>query len=136
MTSKRVSAPLDLRNELQSDDAPLKKQTIPPRKPFTNGLFRPLNDQQIDMLEREYYTDKNMVGRDKLFFILKRKYGAKAPTQKAINDWLINQKPHQLHRRQFQSQTITPIKNVRVPNQMWQRWVGYLGRSKSQCQSG
>ena len=48
------------------------------------------------MLEREYYTNKNMVGRDKLFFILRRKYGDKAPTQKAINDWLINQKPHQL----------------------------------------
>ena len=42
------------------------------------------------MLEREYYTNKNMVGRDKLYFILKRKYGDKAPTQKAINDWLIN----------------------------------------------
>jgi transposase InsO family protein len=72
------------------------------------------------MLEREYYTNKNMVGRDKLYFILKRKYGDRAPTQKAINDWLINQKVHQLHRRQFKSQTITPIRNVRVPNQMWQ----------------
>lgn len=35
------------------------------------------------MLEREYYTNKNMVGRDKLYFILKRKYGSKAPTQAA-----------------------------------------------------
>ena len=64
MTSKPVSAPLDLRNQLASNDAPLKplkKQSVPPRKSFTNGLFRPLNDQQIDMLEREYYTDKNMV---------------------------------------------------------------------------
>jgi transposase InsO family protein len=93
---------------------------VPPRKSFTNGLFRPLTDQQFDMLEREYYTNKNMVGRDKLYFILKRKYGDRAPTQKAINDWLINQKVHQLHRRQFKSQTITPIRNVRVPNQMWQ----------------
>eukprot|EP01047_Picozoa_sp_COSAG01_P000553 COSAG01_NODE_10_length_42970_cov_93.010007_49_plen_73_part_00 len=33
--------------------------------------------------------------------------------QKAINDWLIKHKVHQLHRRQ--SQTITPIRNVRVP---------------------
>ena len=129
MTSKRVSAPFDLRAELQSDDPPLKKQgtvvaqptqtapkkptlthtqtlvkpnsaakksappqktisqpkpsaqktisppnstpakSVPPRKPFTNGLFRPLSDKQVDMLEREYYTDKNMVGRDKLCFI-------------------------------------------------------------------
>ena len=120
MTTKRVSAPFDLKKSLQSDDDPPPKKAAPPRKPFTNGLFRPLKDNQIDMLEREYYTNKNMVGRDKLFFILRRKYGDKAPTQKAINDWLINQKPHQLHRRQFKSQTITPIRNVRVPNQLWQ----------------
>jgi transposase InsO family protein len=106
--TKQVSAP---------KAAPTKKP--PPTKPFTNGLFKPLTDNQVDMLEREYYTNKNMVGRDKLYFILKRKYGSKAPTQKAINDWLVNQKTHQLHRRQFKSQTITPIRNVRVPNQLW-----------------
>ena len=103
-----------------SQPKPTTQKAVPPKKAFTNGLFRPLTDQQIDMLEREYYTNKNTVGRDKLYFILKRKYGDKAPTQKAINDWLINQKTHQLQRRQFKSQTITPIKNVRVPNQMWQ----------------
>ena len=122
MTSKRVSAPFDLMKQLGSDDDEPKKQVdttvqrpLPPRKAFTNGLFKPLSDKQVDMLEREYYTNKNMVGRDKLFFILKRKHADKAPTQKAINDWLINQKTHQLHRRQFQSQPITPIRNVRVP---------------------
>ena len=110
MTSKRVSAPFDLMKQLGSDDDEPKKQVdttvqrpLPPRKAFTNGLFKPLSDKQIDMLEREYYTNKNMVGRDKLFFVLKRKHGDKAPTQKAINDWLINQKTHQLHRRQFKS---------------------------------
>jgi len=126
MTSKRVSAPFDLKKTPSSSDDLPKKQAVatvqrplPPHKTFTNGLFKPLSDKQIDMLEREYYTNKNMVGRDKLFFILKRKHGDKAPTQKAINDWLVNQKTHQLHRRQFQSQTITPIRNVRVPNQLW-----------------
>ena len=89
-----------------SQPKPTAAKAVPPKKTFTNGLFHPLTDQQIDMLEREYYTNKNMVGRDKLYFILKRKYGDKAPTQKAINDWLINQKTHQLHRRQFKSQTI------------------------------
>ena len=41
--------------------APTKKP--PPTKPFTNGLFKPypLTDNQVDMLEREYYTNKNMV---------------------------------------------------------------------------
>ena len=67
--------------------APQKR--VPPRKPFTNGLFKPLTDRQVDMLEQEYYHNKNLVGWDKLYFILKRKHGDKAPTQKAINDWLI-----------------------------------------------
>ena len=55
------------------------------------------------MLEREYYTNKNMVGRDKLYFILKAEVRRQSPCAKAINDWLINQKVHQLHRRQFKS---------------------------------
>ena len=61
------------------------------------------------MLNQEYYTKKNMVGRDKLYFSLKRQYGPDAPTQKAINDWLQQQNVHQVHRRQFASKTITPI---------------------------
>ena len=55
MTSKRVSAPFDLMKELDSDDDDLKKQVVtttqrppPPKKTFTNGLFRPLSDKQID----------------------------------------------------------------------------------------
>ena len=66
MTTKRVSAPLDLKKSLQSDDDPPPKKAAPPRKPFTNGLFRPLKDNQIDMLEREYYTNKNMVAASAL----------------------------------------------------------------------
>ena len=61
-----------------------------------------------------------MVGRDKLYFSLKRQYGANAPTQKAINDWLQQQKVHQIHKRQFQTKTITPIRNIKKPNQLWQ----------------
>ena len=72
------------------------------------------------MLNQEYYVKKNMVGRDKLYFSLKRQYGANAPTQKAINDWLQQQKVHQIHKRQFQTKTITPIRNVKKPNQLWQ----------------
>ena len=72
MTSKRVSAPFDLKNNPSSSDDLPKKQAVatvqrplPPHKTFTNSLFKPLSDKQIDMLEREYYTNKNMVGRDK-----------------------------------------------------------------------
>ena len=57
MTSKQVSAPFDLMKKLDSGDDPPKKQAVatvqrppPPHKTFTNGLFRPLSDKQIDML--------------------------------------------------------------------------------------
>ena len=85
----------------------------PPPSPYTNGLFKPLTKRQEDMLNQEYYVKKNMVGRDKIYFSLKRQYGENAPTQKAINDWLQQQKVHQIHKRQFQTKTITPIRNVK-----------------------
>ena len=92
----------------------------PPASEYTNGIFKPLTKRQEDMLNQEYYVKKNMVGRDKLYFSLKRQYGANAPTQKAINDWLQQQKVHQIHKRQFQTKTITPIRNIKKPNQLWQ----------------
>jgi transposase InsO family protein len=72
------------------------------------------------MLNQEYYNKKNMVGRDKLYFSLRRQYGPDAPSQKAINDWLQQQNVHQVHHRQFASKTITPIRNIKKPNQVWQ----------------
>ena len=48
-----------------SQPKPTAPKAVPPKKAFTNGLFRPLTDQQIDMLEREYYTNKNMVQRSR-----------------------------------------------------------------------
>jgi hypothetical protein len=87
--------------------------------PAGNGLFKPLTTAQKQMLKVEYYDNKNMTGRDKLYYALKRKHPNTHPTQKAINHWLLNQKVHQIHRRQFRSQTVTPIKGIRVPNQLW-----------------
>ena len=71
---KQVSATKSTQKPVPAS-ATAKPKQPPPRKAFTNGLFKPLTDKQVDMLEREYYTNKNMVGRDKLFFILKRKHG-------------------------------------------------------------
>ena len=94
----------------------------------TANVFKPLTPAQKQMLKTEYYERKNAVGRDKLYFSLKRQYGAAAPSQKAVNDWLLKQKVHQIHWRQFRSQTVTPIKNVRVPNQLWMADLIDLGK--------
>ena len=92
LAQKQVSAPKSAQKQVSATkstqkpvpaSATAKPKQPPPRKAFTNGLFKPLTDKQVDMLEREYYTNKNMVGRDKLFFVLKRKHGDKAPTQKS-----------------------------------------------------
>jgi len=119
----------------QQKPAPQQKPSAPQQKPSTqqgksstNVSFKPLTPAQKQMLKTEYYERKNAVGRDKLYFSLKRQYGTAAPSQKAVNDWLLKQKVHQIHRRQFRSQTVTPIKNVRVPNQLWMADLIDLGK--------
>ena len=102
MASGFQSAGDDPDFEDDNDDftlGPTPKPTPPPAKQYTNGLFKPLTKRQEDMLNQEYYNKKNMVGRDKLYFSLRRQYGPDAPTQKAINDWLQQQNVHQVHRR-------------------------------------
>ena len=39
--------------------------------------FKPLTPAQKQMLKTEYYERKNAVGRDKLYFSLKRQYGGR-----------------------------------------------------------
>ena len=85
---------LDSADALLQQPAPraTPKRAAPPAKQYTNGIFKPLTKRQEDMLNQEYYNKKNMVGRDKLYFSLKQQFGPDAPTQKAINDWLQQQK--------------------------------------------
>ena len=83
MASGLQSAPddLDFADDLQQPaPRPTPKPTPPAAKQYTNGLFKPLTKRQEDMLNQEYYNKKNMVGRDKLYFSLKRQYGPDAPT--------------------------------------------------------
>ena len=39
----------------------------------------PLNKNKLEILNKEFYDNKNLFGRDKLYALLKEKYGDDAP---------------------------------------------------------
>jgi hypothetical protein len=57
----------------------------------------PLNKKNLEILNREFYENKNLFGRDKLYNLLKDKYGEEAPSRRQISDFLKNQEINQLY---------------------------------------
>lgn len=84
---------------------------------MSKSEIRPLTREQEFILKKLYYEDKFMFGRDKLFDNLKKM--PNHPTQKQINQWLKNQKIHQLFRGQKRSSILKPIV-AKKPNTIYQ----------------
>ena len=57
----------------------------------------PLDSKQLDILNKEFYVNKNLFGRDKLYFIIKSKYQDTAPSRRQIAEWLALQEVNQLY---------------------------------------
>jgi predicted XRE-type DNA-binding protein len=57
----------------------------------------PLNKIQLKILNIEFYENKNLFGRDKLFTLLKQKYENEAPSRRQIAEWLKLQEINQLY---------------------------------------
>jgi len=57
----------------------------------------PLSKYQLELLNKVFYTEKMMFGRDKLFAYLKDKYPDKAISRRQISEWLSNQEVNQLY---------------------------------------
>ena len=57
----------------------------------------PLNKNQLTILNKEFYDNKNLFGRDKLFTLLKQKYENEAPSRRQIAEWLKLQEINQLY---------------------------------------
>jgi len=57
----------------------------------------PLNKFQLKILNIEFYENKNLFGRDKLFTLLKQKYENEAPSRRQIAEWLKLQEINQLY---------------------------------------
>ena len=58
----------------------------------------PLDSKQLDILNKEFYVNKNLFGRDKLYQIIKSKYEDIAPSRRQIAEWLALQEVNQLYR--------------------------------------
>jgi len=76
----------------------------------------PLTKEQLDILNKEFYGNHNYFGRDKLFNILRTKYGDESPSRRQVSDFLKNQEINQLYSpskgkpKSFKSSMTTPNK--------------------------
>ena len=58
----------------------------------------PLTQKQLEILNKEIYENLNFFGRDKLFNLLRDKYGEdKSPSRRQIADWLKQQEINQIY---------------------------------------
>ena len=58
----------------------------------------PLDSKQLDILNKEFYVNKNLFGRDKLYHIIKSKYLDTAASRRQIAEWLAQQEVNQIYR--------------------------------------
>ena len=50
----------------------------------------PLSKAHLELLNTEFYENKNIFGRDKLYNLLKDKYEDKAPSRRQVADFFIS----------------------------------------------
>ena len=73
--------------------------------------------EHLSILNKEFYENLNFFGRDKLFNLLRDKYGEdKSPSRRQISDWLKQQEINQIYTpskgkaKTIKSSTTTPNK--------------------------
>ena len=69
----------------------------------------PLSKDQLELLNKVFYTEKMMFGRVKLFAYLKDKYPDKAISRRQISEWLSNQEVNQLYHKVKGKQKISKV---------------------------
>ena len=57
----------------------------------------PLTINHLKILNKEFYENLNFFGRDKLFNLLRNKYGDESPSRRQVADFLKNQEVNQLY---------------------------------------
>ena len=76
----------------------------------------PLTKEHLQILNKEFYENLNFFGRDKLFNMLRNKYGDESPSRRQISEWLSQQEINQLYApskgkaKTFKSSMTTPNK--------------------------
>ena len=56
----------------------------------------PLTLKHLSILNKEFYENLNLFGRDKLYNLIRDKYGDKAMSRRQIADWLKQQEINQI----------------------------------------
>ena len=80
----------------------------------------PLTKEQLELLNKVFYKDLMMFGRDKLFNFLRREYADKEISRRQISDWLKLQEVNQLYApskgkpKTFKSSMTTPNKILAI----------------------
>ena len=80
----------------------------------------PLTKEHLQILNKEFYKNLNFFGRDKLFNMLRNKYGDESPSRRQISDWLSQQEINQLYApskgkaKTFKSSMTTPNKILAI----------------------
>lgn len=90
------------------------------------GTTKELNSYQLKLLEDIYYNQKNYVGRDKLFSLVKKFEGH--PSQQQVAAWLADQEVNQVHIKPKKSSAIGPIL-PRKPNIYYQADLVDMGEN-------
>jgi hypothetical protein len=57
-----------------------------------------ITTNQLDILNKEFYENTNIFGRDKLYFLIKDRYDDKAPSRRQVAEWLAKQVINQIFR--------------------------------------
>jgi len=76
----------------------------------------PLTKEHLQILNKEFYENLNFFGRDKLFNMLRTKYGDESPSRRQVAEWLSQQEVNQLYApskgkaKTFKSSMTTPNK--------------------------
>ena len=80
----------------------------------------PLTINHLKILNKEFYENLNFFGRDKLFNLLRNKYGDESPSRRQVADFLKNQEINQLYSpskgkpKTFKSSMTTPNKILAI----------------------
>jgi hypothetical protein len=80
----------------------------------------PLNLNQLKVLNKEFYENKNLFGRDKMYFLMRNKYGDEAGSRRQIGEWLKLQEINQLYSpskgkaKEIKSSMTTPHKILAI----------------------
>jgi hypothetical protein len=59
--------------------------------------LKPHRASELDILNEEFYVNKNLFGRDKLYQMIKSKYEDTAPSRSQIAEWLAQQEVNRLY---------------------------------------